>query len=206
VIATSAKSEAAIWATDDDVEIELPGDRLAVSVRDPAVESLSVSGTATVGALNGGDIDADAIVAQENIRMWAGQGGGWDDMLGQIIARATGAGNPSFSQMGSSSYFAYKFALNDVVYLIYHIPHQYAPGTDIYFHAHWTTNGTNVNPVKWEFDYTYAKGYDQDTFDMNANTQSKSLAASGVAWRSTARAGSGVPRREVARPVGPCAG
>jgi hypothetical protein len=48
----------------------------------------------------------------------------------------------------------------------FHLPHDYAPGTDLFIHVHWSHNGTNVTggSVTWVFETTYAKGHGQDTF------------------------------------------
>ena len=113
------------------------------------------------------------------------QGGGWRDMLGQIIVPTTGTGRPVWTQMGTSVWYAWKFAVNDAVQVIYHIDHDYSLGTNAYLHTHWTTNGTSANAVKWEFTWTFAKGYNQANFDIagSGTTKSVSLAAGGTAWR-----------------------
>jgi hypothetical protein len=60
----------------------------------------------------------------------------------------------------------YRFAVNDEAELIFHLPHDYAPGTDIYIHAHWSHDSTLVTggSVTWGFELTYAKGHDQAAF------------------------------------------
>jgi hypothetical protein len=121
--------------------------------------------------------------SQGNLLLWTGQNGGWRDMIGQIVARATGPGNPSWSQMGGGPFFGYKFAVNDSVWIPYHIQHDYSLGTDILIHSHWTTSGVSVASVKWQFDYTYAKGHDQDNFDIAGLTTSVEQAAQGTPWR-----------------------
>lgn len=110
---------------------------------------------------------------------------GWRDEIGQIVVPVTGAGKPTWSQMGTSPFYGWKFAVNDAVQGIYHIQHDYLPDSDIYLHSHWVTNGTNTAEVKWEFTWTFAKGYNQEAFDIAGGgaTVSVAQAGPGVAWQ-----------------------
>jgi hypothetical protein len=110
-----------------------------------------------------------------NSKMLIGEGQpgspGWRDMIGTLtVRRATGAGVPTFDQIGVTPFYAYTFAVNDTILVTYHPDHDYAVGTPIYFHAHWMKNGTNVQPVKWEFTIAYAKGYGREAFPFSAPT------------------------------------
>lgn len=72
--------------------------------------------------------------------------------------------------------------------MVFHIPHDIVPSSDIHLHAHWISNGTNTNTVKWEFEYAFAKGFDQANFDLSAlTTQAGTITAeqagSGSAYR-----------------------
>jgi hypothetical protein len=92
---------------------------------------------------------------------------GWRDLLGSIKTR-NAATEPTFSVYNGTIY-AYKFPTVPgvkEVFLEYHLPHDYAPGTDIYIHTHWSqdtvdTGGTAGVPgvSKWYFDVIYAKGH-----------------------------------------------
>jgi hypothetical protein len=84
---------------------------------------------------------------------------GWGDILGEINVRGTGAADPSWTQIGTTIFYDYKFDVNDECWINFHVPHDYAPGTDIYFHTHWTADGTNDQTVKWQFEFAYADGY-----------------------------------------------
>lgn len=46
------------------------------------------------------------------------------------------------------------------VWINFHIPHDYVPGTQIYFHTHWSNPAAtpNTGNVVWGFDYTFARG------------------------------------------------
>ena len=89
---------------------------------------------------------------------------GWHDLLGQIQVRGTGAQDPAWNQYQGVIY-QYQFTLNDEVTLCYHIPHDYVPGSDLFIHAHWGLNGAGITQnCTWQFDATYAKGYNQGAF------------------------------------------
>ena len=45
------------------------------------------------------------------------------------------------------------------------MPHDYAPGTPIHLHLHWSEAVTGQNErVRWGFEYTIAKGHGQEAF------------------------------------------
>lgn len=93
---------------------------------------------------------------------------GWRDMVGQLREfRAAGAGVPTWTQVGTTGFYAYVFELNDSIQVDYHIDHDYAPGTAIYLHTHWFADGTNAQPVKWQMSSVFAKGHQQAIFDFS---------------------------------------
>ena len=91
---------------------------------------------------------------------------GWRDITSAIEVRGVGATDPDWAQVGSTNFYGYKFAVNDEIWMTFHIPHDIVPGSDIHFHMHWFPSGTNVQPVKWQFEYAYAKGFNQAAFDF----------------------------------------
>lgn len=95
---------------------------------------------------------------------------GWRDITGAIEVRGIGATSPTFNLVSGSIFRAYQFDVNDEVWILFHIPHDYVPGTDIYFHAHWLANGTNVQPVKWEWTFVYADGFGNGNLPVAAPT------------------------------------
>lgn len=95
---------------------------------------------------------------------------GWHDMTAEITVRGGGANNPPWTQIGSSALYAFNFELNDECWMCYHVPHDYVPGTDVNLHVHWLPDGTNANSVKWQWDYVYARGYDQQAFNIASPT------------------------------------
>lgn len=108
---------------------------------------------------------------------------GWRDITGEIVTRGVGATDPSWTQIGSSSFYAYAFAVNDVCWINYHVPHDIVPNGLIHFHTHWLTDGTDTAVVKWQFEYTHAKGFDQEAFVVAGTTVTAEEAGSGVAYQ-----------------------
>lgn len=88
----------------------------------------------------------------------------WKDILGEIHTRGV-ASDPAFSAFRTNVY-GYAFTAGEIVYLAFHIPHDYAPGTDLYFHVHWGHNaGTSVSGnMVWTYDISYSKGHNQAIF------------------------------------------
>lgn len=100
---------------------------------------------------------------------------GWRDLLGKLDTRSAGGGGataiPDYVVYRGNIY-AYRFGTiapdNHMheVFIEYHIPHDYVPGSDLYLHIHWSqivadTGGTAGVPgvAKWYFDLTYADGH-----------------------------------------------
>lgn len=108
----------------------------------------------------------------------------WRDITGEIVTRGVGATDPVWTQMGTSVFYAYAFDINDVCWINYHVPHDIVPNGLIHFHTHWITNGTSTNTVKWQFEYTYAKGFNQAAFGVaSPTTITVEEAASGTAYQ-----------------------
>lgn len=100
---------------------------------------------------------------------------GWHDLLGEITIKGAGGGGPSASPdyvVYRGNIYGYRFGTNapnnhmHEAFNSFHIPHDYAEGTDLYIHVHWSqitvdTGGTAGVPgnAKWYFDLTYAKGH-----------------------------------------------
>ena len=60
---------------------------------------------------------------------------------------------------------AYAFGVGEEVQFWFHIPHDYAVGTDLFIHAHWSHNGTAISgSMQWDYYATYAKGHQQASF------------------------------------------
>jgi len=110
---------------------------------------------------------------------------GWRDLLSAVnAARVTGASEPTFTAFRGGIY-QYSFSatvMNQVVMNPFHIDHDYASGTDLFIHVHWSTAGTNTGVVRWGLEWTYAKGHDQEAFPVT-QTYYLEQAASGTAYQ-----------------------
>ena len=95
---------------------------------------------------------------------------GWKDITSSIEVRGVAATDPSWSQVDSTGFYAYKFSVADKIWMTYHVPHDIVPNTDVYFHVHWFPNGTDTNTVKWQFDTAYATGFNQAAFGFASPT------------------------------------
>jgi hypothetical protein len=97
----------------------------------------------------------------------------WHDLLGAISIRGVGATDPAYN-VYRGGIRGYQFNANNEVFIEFHLPHDYAPGTHLYIHSHWSINGTtragaaagtvNGGTVTWGFEVTYAKGHNQAAF------------------------------------------
>lgn len=93
-----------------------------------------------------------------------GVDGAWFDSLAPMATGKTAAGTPAMATF-NTTWQALKFAVNDAVYLYFHINHDIKRGSLVYPHVHWAKGaGTDVNSVKWQIDYTVAKGHNQEAF------------------------------------------
>lgn len=109
---------------------------------------------------------------------------GWRDITSEVRTRGVGATDPAWTQVGTSAFYAYAFAVNDVAWHAFHIPHDLVPNGLIHLHTHWFTSGTSTNTVKWQYEFCYARGFNQDAFNVATPvTVTVEDAASGVAYQ-----------------------
>lgn len=95
---------------------------------------------------------------------------GWRDIIGSPQEPTQGSGKPSWVQIASSGVYCWSFATSDTQTYMFHMPHDYVPGTDIHFHVHWFGSQTAGNSTRWQFDYLYAQGHQQAAFPTTATT------------------------------------
>ena len=93
---------------------------------------------------------------------------GWHDIIGTPQYPTTGSGRPTFSQIGATGVYAWYFATGDEQFYVWHLPHDYVPDTDIFFHVHWFGSQTAGDFTRWQFDYLYASGH--NTYEYGAAT------------------------------------
>lgn len=93
---------------------------------------------------------------------------GWRDITAEVDTRGTGANDPSFAVYTGTNLRALQFSATVMqeCFVTFHVPHDYVPGTDIHFHAHWSNAAAtpNTGNVIWAFEYAFAKGFNQAAF------------------------------------------
>lgn len=96
---------------------------------------------------------------------------GWRDLTGDITIRGIGATDPSFN-IYRGGIRQFQFTVNDEVFVEFHQPHDWAVGTDLYLHFHWSHIATTVTggSVTWGAEVTWAKGFDQAAFQAPVTT------------------------------------
>jgi hypothetical protein len=87
------------------------------------------------------------------------------DITGVMLS--SGGAAPSLTAFRGGSVRSYNFATNNTVDIAFHLPHDYAPNTDLFVHYHWAHNGTAISGnIVTTIAYTYAKGHNQAIFDV----------------------------------------
>jgi hypothetical protein len=91
---------------------------------------------------------------------------GWRDLIGDITPKTAGAGSPTLATLrAATGVRAFFYAVGEDGDCVFHIPHDYVPGSDLYLHAHWTHNGTAISGTFALTCYvSYAKGHQQANF------------------------------------------
>jgi len=99
----------------------------------------------------------------------------WHDMIGAVHVKTTGAAAPTFGAYRGvapniiQQYF-FSNAVAQEIFFEFHILHDYAPGTDLFIHTHWSCNVAPTGNCKWSFDVSYAKGHNQGAFSAPITT------------------------------------
>lgn len=87
---------------------------------------------------------------------------GWRDITSEIRVSGGGRDNPSWGQF-RNGIFAYEFVngRSNEFWCTFHIDHDYALGTKVFPHVHWSVNSNASGTVRWGIEYTMAKGHQQ---------------------------------------------
>lgn len=89
----------------------------------------------------------------------------WHDIIGDITPKTTGANSPTLGAFIGGAYRSWFYAAGDLNWCLYHMPHDYAPRTDIFLHLHWAHNGTAISgQLVNTYGISYAKGHNQAIF------------------------------------------
>lgn len=122
----------------------------------------------------------------KTVRIWrANPAEGWADIVGNPVARTTGANVPVWTHLtGGSPFSAYLFEVGDYLQFQFHVGHDYRALTLFFLHTHWIGSTTHANRnVKWEFTYSYASGYQRGTFSTTGTTVTVEFSGTVTAWQ-----------------------
>jgi hypothetical protein len=123
----------------------------------------------------------------------------WYDLLGQIFPKSSGAGSPTLDTI-SGNLRGFRYSAGDDGDFIFHLPHDYAPGSDLYFHMHWLHNGTNISGSLVITLYaSYAKGHQQASFPAEITT---TITESGLTLLNTPALWHRIPEIQLSTPGG----
>lgn len=116
----------------------------------------------------------------------------WHDLLGAISIRGVGAADPAYN-VYIGGIRGYQFNVNNEVFIEFHVPHDYVPGSDIYIHCHWSHNRTlrtgaaagtvTGGTLVWGYEVTYSKGHNQAAFSTPITTTTTSPTVTNTQYR-----------------------
>lgn len=89
--------------------------------------------------------------------------GGWRDIFPIQFETGSGPSAPTWTALTANCY-AWAFGVNDEMWLTFHTDHDIKQSATMYQHVHWTTSGTNVQPVRWEITTISAAGHGAGVF------------------------------------------
>lgn len=130
---------------------------------DDSLLQIFANNPAAFTVLSGPGQDSNTIAALRNQETY-----GWQDITAEVDTRGTGANDPTFQVYTGTNLRSLKFSATVMqeCFITFHMPHDYVPGTDIHFHAHWSNAAVapNTGGVVWAFEYAFAKGFNQAAF------------------------------------------
>jgi hypothetical protein len=141
----------------------------------PAGARIASVGLYVAGGATGLDFYVDEVVMDTtpSLNMPKASGEGifvagtypWGDLIGDVSPKTTGAGAATLAAFRGGAYRGWFYGAGDLCDMLFHVPHDYAPGTDLYLHLHWAHNGTAISgSLVVTFGVTYAKGHNQANF------------------------------------------
>lgn len=90
---------------------------------------------------------------------------GWADIHGTPLFNSADPQSPMLTAY-RGGVTQPQFAENNQLMINFHLPHDYAMGTDLFMHVHWSHISATLTggAVTWAFEVLYAKGFDQAPF------------------------------------------
>ena len=94
-------------------------------------------------------IDTDILVISKDqtsgIKVGSDNGDfSWKDIIGKVTHDPLGAAAPT-KAVFVTGLNGFAYGTGDQINAVYHIPHDYVPGSDLYIHLHWKHNGTSIS-------------------------------------------------------------
>lgn len=125
-------------------------------------------GHTTLGGVNFTDAISLPKAAGKGILVDSGYG--WRDLIGDVTPKTNGVGAPTLDAI-TGNIRGFRYSPGDDGDIVFHIPHDYVPGTDLYLHPHWTHNGTNISGnLIINIFASFAKGHQQASFSSQIST------------------------------------
>jgi hypothetical protein len=102
---------------------------------------------------------------------------GYEDLKPTGGLLPSGQAKPSQpNRIGTHELYEFSGTVNERLTNIYHLPHDFVEGTDMFFHVHHLpTSETPTGTVRWRFHYQYAQGYQNGSFSDTDLTQDVEL-------------------------------
>jgi hypothetical protein len=90
----------------------------------------------------------------------------WRDLEGLIYPDPANPSNSPTVSIFRTGVYGYAYNNGDQCHFSFHMPHDWAIGTDLFLHVHWSHNGTNVGAqtIAFNFSASFAKGFNQAIF------------------------------------------
>lgn len=110
---------------------------------------------------------------------------GWSDLVSPLMIEGVPLANaPEYVAFGPSGLRReLAFGIGDYAFAkAFHINHDVKPGGKALCHIHWSTNGVNTAPIRWEFQVSRALGHQQAYFTAETSYFVTQPAWAG-AWR-----------------------
>jgi hypothetical protein len=92
---------------------------------------------------------------------------GWFDIVGAAGSAGAGAAAPTITSYGVAPMRHELWVIGDYKTFYFHIPHEYATGTKIYPHVHWsamTAAPNTAHTVQFDCTYQVGKSFSQSAF------------------------------------------
>jgi hypothetical protein len=138
------------------VGLKFDGTTLEFDSSDDVVFNSVQAGTAKYGNVAGGNY---AEFEGDGALKFNGDATVFNDLIIPLESAKTPASNAPTWATFNGNLYAYTFAVNDHVYLqATEVLHGYKEGSNIEFHVHWATNGSDGTDraVNWEIEYSWA--------------------------------------------------